>query len=182
MIHEILRRFDRVDSALKRLEKRAKSDNALILNVWGCRQCPMKSQLDQPICLHPSERIGRVYDGKPPANCPMRKTPICYEIGATAGKLSIERNDDRIASSEMMAKQTLKQALYLIRLEKSPALARAAAYLRNCPVGGWAETAQAKRRILDELPLREARSYSLGEFIETVYKIDHRDYYVSALD
>jgi hypothetical protein len=78
-------------------------------------------------------------------------------------------------------KQTLKQALLLARSGKSKALARAGHYLSGCPEGGWAETAQAMRRIRDELPLRSERDYTLDEFVSAAYIVDSADRYRSAL-
>jgi len=69
--------------------------------------------------------------------------------------------------------QTLKQAIHLARTGQDRSLARAAHYLDGCPEGGWGETDQAVRQIQDELPLRGERSYTLREFIEAAYSLDH---------
>lgn len=76
-----------------------------------------------------------------------------------------------------MHKQTLKQAIHLGRTGKDKALARALGYLDGCPTGAWAATEQARREILGELPLREFRAYSLDQFIEAAYTIDHAGRY-----
>ena len=76
-----------------------------------------------------------------------------------------------------MKKQSLKQALYLIETGESESLSRAACYLDGCPVGGWGETTQARRQIVDELPHRELRSYTVSEFIAAVYTVDDTDRY-----
>jgi hypothetical protein len=57
-----------------------------------------------------------------------------------------------------MAKQTIKQAL------RSPAIRRALNGL-GCPVGGWAETEQARMRVYEEMPIRELRAYTLNELV-----------------
>jgi len=60
---------------------------------------------------------------------------------------------------------------------KSPAIRRALGGLVGCPVGGWAETAQARRRLIDELPLRAERSYSADDLIEAALTVDHAGRY-----
>ena len=49
--------------------------------------------------------------------------------------------------------------------------------LDGCPVGGWPETERAKRNLLDVLPSREERTYTLGELIEALYTVDHAERY-----
>lgn len=44
--------------------------------------------------------------------------------------------------------------------------------LEGCPEGGWPETQQALRRLSEELPRREARTYSLAAFVDAVYTVD----------
>lgn len=75
-----------------------------------------------------------------------------------------------------MAKQSLKQALRLTRIPGTD-MARAAHALDGCPVGGWGETDQAYRRIREYLPRRSERDYSLDEFVDAAYTIDHADRY-----
>lgn len=77
--------------------------------------------------------------------------------------------------------QSLKQAVTLARSGKSVALVRAAHALEGCPVGGWGETAEARRDIVEYLPARHARSYTLDDFISTVYTVDHADRYRSTM-
>ena len=72
-------------------------------------------------------------------------------------------------------KQTLQQAL---RLERAGKLKIAECGLAGCPTGGWAETQQAMRRIADELPRADERSYSLHDLISSLYSVDHAGRYV----
>ena len=51
-------------------------------------------------------------------------------------------------------------------------------FLLGCPEGGWPETAQARREILDALPARTARAYSVQNYIDAVYSIDGAGRYV----
>lgn len=76
-----------------------------------------------------------------------------------------------------MAKQTLKQALHLGHFGESRGLALALHALDGCPVGGWGETAQARRQIAEELPRRIDRSYTLDDFVDAAYEVDHADRY-----
>jgi hypothetical protein len=80
-----------------------------------------------------------------------------------------------------MARQTLRQATLLIA-SGDIALIRAAHALDGCPIGGWAETQQARRRMLEELPSRAARSYTLTEFTDAVYTVDTADRYRALTD
>jgi hypothetical protein len=68
-----------------------------------------------------------------------------------------------------MAKQTLKQALHLLTSGKSDALVRAAFALDNIPAGDWPDTQEARRRMIDDLPMRHARAYTADEFADAVY-------------
>jgi hypothetical protein len=74
-------------------------------------------------------------------------------------------------------RQTLAQAVMLARFGQSKDLARAASALDGCPVGGWPETQQARRAILDDLPVRSLRAYTLDEWISAVYTVDYADRY-----
>ena len=69
------------------------------------------------------------------------------------------------------AAKTIKTAL------KRPAIRRALNGLVGCPVGGWGETAQARRALVDELPLRALRNYSVGDLVEAALSLDHADRY-----
>ena len=80
-----------------------------------------------------------------------------------------------------MAKQTLKQAVYLAKSGQSKSLASAANSLLGCPVGGWGETEQAMHRVREELPLRSQRDYTLADFVGAVYTTNSLDRYVSKL-
>jgi hypothetical protein len=72
-----------------------------------------------------------------------------------------------------MAKETLKQALYLFSCGKR--IIRCG--LAGCPEGGWAQTEQARAQLLDELPLRSERAYTVDEFISAAYELDHAGRY-----
>lgn len=74
-------------------------------------------------------------------------------------------------------KQSLRTAVRLAGTDGHP-LCRAANYLVGCPAGGWAETAQARRQLVDDLPARDARSYTAEEFIAAVLTLDHADRYI----
>lgn len=45
--------------------------------------------------------------------------------------------------------------------------------LDGCPQGGWPETAQAIRRIDDEIP----RGVGVGDVIDALYRVDHAGRY-----
>lgn len=44
--------------------------------------------------------------------------------------------------------------------------------LSGCPVGNWPETAQAMRRLSDELPHRHARAYTIEQLVAACYIVD----------
>lgn len=68
-------------------------------------------------------------------------------------------------------KQSLRQAIQLIRSGRGlQEVTRCG--IGGCPVGGWAETEQAMRRVSEELPLRSERSYSVDELISALYYVD----------
>ncbi len=71
-----------------------------------------------------------------------------------------------------MARQSLRQTVSLVRSGRLRVDG-----LAGCPVGGWAETAQAMRRIEDELPHRSQRSYTLAQIVDALYAVDHADRY-----
>ena len=71
-----------------------------------------------------------------------------------------------------MAKQSLKQAVHLAKTGKSKALATAARCLHGLPEGGWPQTQQARLDILEYLPLRDMRSYTITEFIGATYLLE----------
>lgn len=79
-------------------------------------------------------------------------------------------------------RQSLACAIRRARSGESRDLARAARALDGCPVGGWPETEQAKRAILNDLPLRSCRSYTVDQWIAAVYRVDSADRYRSTLD
>jgi hypothetical protein len=75
-----------------------------------------------------------------------------------------------------MAKQSLTQALALFRSGKGlQGITRCG--LAGCPVGGWPETEQAKRRIADELPPRAMRSYTVDDVVGELYSVNHANRY-----
>lgn len=76
--------------------------------------------------------------------------------------------------------QTLKQAVHLISTGKSRELSRAAAALLGQPVGGWPETQQAREHLLNELPIRQYRDYTIDQFVAAVYTVDATDHYRAA--
>jgi hypothetical protein len=57
------------------------------------------------------------------------------------------------------------------------AITRALGGLTGCPVGGWGETRQAYRRLLDELPRRSERSYTVDELVAKSLRVDSADRY-----
>lgn len=67
--------------------------------------------------------------------------------------------------------QSLKQALRLIRSGRGLCDVTRSG-LAGCPVGGWAETAQARSRMIDALPVRSARAYSVDDIITALYAED----------
>lgn len=44
--------------------------------------------------------------------------------------------------------------------------------LAGCPEGGWPETQQAMRRLAEELPMRDARSYHVSDLVYRIYEVD----------
>lgn len=78
-------------------------------------------------------------------------------------------------------KQSLAQAKHLVASRKSRAFGRAASYLDGLPVGGWGETEQAMRQIVEELPHRSERAYTVTEFVSAVYTVDTACRYRRAL-
>ncbi len=68
-------------------------------------------------------------------------------------------------------RQSIKAAL------RDETIRRALSGLIGCPAGGWAETSQARRRLVDELPVRSLRSYSADELISAALELDHADRY-----
>jgi len=71
-----------------------------------------------------------------------------------------------------MAKQTLKQALFLVTSGNSAALLRAAFSLDGKPAGEWPDTRQARAQMIDLLPARHARAYTADEFADAVLDLD----------
>lgn len=72
-----------------------------------------------------------------------------------------------------MSTQTLKQAIHLATSgkSKSKSLAMAASILSGCPEGAWGETRQAKQQMLELLPHRQDRDYTIEEWIEAAYRV-----------
>lgn len=60
---------------------------------------------------------------------------------------------------------------------KSANIRRALGCLVGCPAGGWGETQQARRQVIEEIPHRELRSYSVDELISAALVLDHADRY-----
>lgn len=60
---------------------------------------------------------------------------------------------------------------------RSHSIRRALNDLVGCPAGGWPETQQAIRRIVNELPHRAERTYVVGDLIERAMRLDHADRY-----
>lgn len=75
-----------------------------------------------------------------------------------------------------MKKQTLVQAVHLAMSGKSKAMASALC-MSGCPIGGWADTEQARRETANELPVRSLRSYTVSQFISACYAVDASDRY-----
>ena len=76
--------------------------------------------------------------------------------------------------------QNLKQALSLAMSGTRP-YSYAATALAGCPEGGWPETEQARRQIVEYLPARSERSYTVSEFIAAAYTLDHTQRYQTAI-
>lgn len=66
-------------------------------------------------------------------------------------------------------KQTLRKAVYQCLTGRG---LREALQLDGCPVGGWPETEQAWNVLLNALPVRDLRSYTVNEFVDAVYRVD----------
>jgi hypothetical protein len=75
-----------------------------------------------------------------------------------------------------MARQTLVQAVHLALTGRSRDLARAAWVLDGKPIGGWPETQQAWREVVNELPFRHDRSYTVDHFVDAMYERDGSRY------
>ena len=73
-------------------------------------------------------------------------------------------------------KQTLRQALHLIHSGKSSSLSRAAAYLDGLPIGSWAETEQARRNMIEDLPGTWDREYTASDLISALYDVSGTHY------
>jgi hypothetical protein len=59
-----------------------------------------------------------------------------------------------------------------LKAEKNQVAVRSCG-LAGCPVGGWAETEQAMRRIRDELPMKCDRSFTVRDVVDALYCEDH---------
>lgn len=62
-----------------------------------------------------------------------------------------------------------------LRSEKNQELVRKCG-LAGCPVGGWPQTAQAIRRIQDEIPHSEQRTFSVYSVINALYRVENDRY------
>lgn len=80
-----------------------------------------------------------------------------------------------------MQKQTLKQAIMLGRSDKSRDLSLALGALIDVPEGDCGRVAQARLQILNLLPCRDFRDYTVSEFIKVAYTVDHAGRYRSRL-
>lgn len=67
-----------------------------------------------------------------------------------------------------MRRESLKQAVAKVKYD----------YLGGCPVGGWPETEQAKRRLLDDIPRRAERIYTSAQLIDALYEVNSAGRYV----
>lgn len=54
---------------------------------------------------------------------------------------------------------------------------RAARALDGAPVGGWGETEQGRHEVAEALPQEAGRDFSIGEFVDAMYYVDHADRY-----
>lgn len=77
--------------------------------------------------------------------------------------------------------QTLDQALTIARTSPKSGPARAARALDGLPVGGWGETAQAIRRLDEQLPGHWERDYTTADFIGRAYTVDENERYRSRM-
>lgn len=75
-----------------------------------------------------------------------------------------------------MTSQTLTQAIFVAR-KPGTCLHRAINGLVGCPIGGWGETDQARRRVVDELPRRSERDWTASQLIEAVLDEDYAGRY-----
>lgn len=71
--------------------------------------------------------------------------------------------------------QTLDQAIAIARNAPKSGPGRAARALDRLPVGNWAKTAQAIRRMDDQLPGHWERAYTKAEFIAAIYTTTGQD-------
>lgn len=60
---------------------------------------------------------------------------------------------------------------------KIPAVRVAMNELAGKHNGGWAETEQAKARLIDALPGKWDRDWTLGDFIDANFRVDARGFY-----
>ena len=76
----------------------------------------------------------------------------------------------------MMRRQTLHTAIRHAGETGHP-VCRAINGLDGCPVGGWGETDQAWRALLEALPRREERAYGASALVAAVLTEDHAGRY-----
>ena len=72
---------------------------------------------------------------------------------------------------------TLNAAIYIARNNKSRNLGRALNQLAGCPVGAWGQTEQARRAIVNELPLRAQRDYTVDQLIDSLFTVNKAERY-----
>ena len=77
-----------------------------------------------------------------------------------------------VAAHPPRRRQQLSTMLRLIRTGRAVPVVRALNGLVGCPEGGWAETEQAWRRLQEELPEREHRSYTPGALVDACLQMD----------
>jgi hypothetical protein len=77
----------------------------------------------------------------------------------------------------MKKRRTLVNAVRRAYSDDDLALQGAINDLEGCPAGGWPQTRQALRRISEELPRREERSYEREDFIESCFDLDVAERY-----
>lgn len=74
-------------------------------------------------------------------------------------------------------KQSLKAMTARIARGAERGVSRALNGLAGLPSGGWAETDQATREVVEELPHRSEREYSVHDLISAAMKLDHANRY-----
>ena len=75
----------------------------------------------------------------------------------------------------MSGRQSLRSALAAVR--RGGEISRAVNGLAGCPLGGWAETQQARAAIVEALPLRIDRAYTVDDLIAACLREGHAGRY-----